>query len=995
MAATPSNIQVLPHAHDFRIDQQIINIFGNVSNERRDLILRLNPITDASHTRNRKTSPPDSECFPGTRKVVIKGITSWADTRIVLGTTTAHVYWSHGFAGSGKSAISLEIARIYASSGRLLASYFFFRNAGERSEMTRFAGTLASQLAAAVPATASFIKAAIEAEPGLLTQGVSLATQLEQLFYEPFRAAVKRGAIVKALTKGPFVVVIDGLDECEDKQGVTDFVDHMLDYFKRHPSIPLRFFIASRVEEHIRTRLQNDVVVLDNLDSHGADKDIEMYLEGSFQAAALKDRVIQEYAQAHGKWPTQSDMNELIVHIKGSFVLASTMFKFIVQPAAEEDPSTPMKRLPLTLKLNGLDPLYAQTLARSQHLSHFCHIISTIALLSEPLPIVKLASLLGIEAFEIVHVLLNLQAIIHVPGTDQEGEVTLCHTSLRDFLTTESRSGQFFVPPSFHLYLYGKWSFVDAHWRCFVQSGACDFVNEIERFKACQPLHVDRIPYCAFLCTMVFYSLLKKGLDNILYALTESASQLALAVESPDPRIRLWLEASYDGKPDGRLLTVQFTEQIYETLKHDLQRASTAIRDKFTEISGCRYVPNEEESRFRLFSDSVGSVHLSGIKIFNTIAIPPDLILRLNPIIDASHTRNLKTSPPDSECFPGTRRVVIKGITNWADTRIVLGTTTAHVYWFHGFAGSGKSAVSLEIARIYAGSGRLLASYFFFRGAGDRSGMTRFAVTLASQLVAAVPATAPFIGAAIEAEPGLLTQGVSLATQLERLIYEPFRAAVKRGVIVQTLIKGPFVVVIDGLDECEDKQGVMDFIDHMLDYFKRHSSIPLRFFIASRVEEHIRTRLQNDGVRLDNLPSHGVDKDIEMFLEGSFKAATLDNCVIQEYVRARGEWPTTSDMNELIMHINGSFVLASTVFKFIVQPATEEDPSTPMERLPLTLKINGLDPLYAQTLARSQHLPHFRHIISTIALLSEPLPVVGIASLLGIEAFEEPTKRAK
>lgn len=45
-----------------------------------DLITRLNPITDASHTRNRATSPPDSACFPGTRRGVIKGITSWVNT---------------------------------------------------------------------------------------------------------------------------------------------------------------------------------------------------------------------------------------------------------------------------------------------------------------------------------------------------------------------------------------------------------------------------------------------------------------------------------------------------------------------------------------------------------------------------------------------------------------------------------------------------------------------------------------------------------------------------------------------------------------------------------------------------------------------------------------------------------------------------------------------------------------------------------------------------
>ncbi|RXW19545.1 hypothetical protein EST38_g6321 [Candolleomyces aberdarensis] len=208
-------------------------------------------------------------------------------------------------------------------------------------------------------------KTALKAEPGLLAHGASLTRQLERLVYEPFQASLKRGLIVKAPVKGPFLIVVDGLDECENKQGVVDFIDHMLDFFKKHPPIPLRFFIASRVEEYIRTRLENDGVLLGDLNSHSADEDIEIFLQASFQGAMANVRVIQEFVRAHGEWPTKSDMSKSISHIKGSFVLASTIFKFIFQPATEEDPSTPMGRLPLALEMNGLDGLYAQTLARS------------------------------------------------------------------------------------------------------------------------------------------------------------------------------------------------------------------------------------------------------------------------------------------------------------------------------------------------------------------------------------------------------------------------------------------------------------------------------------------------------------------------------------------------------------------------------------------------------------------------------------------------------
>jgi hypothetical protein len=78
-------------------------------------------------------------------------------------------------------------------------------------------------------------------------------------------------------------------------------------------------------------------------------------------------------------------------------------------------------------------------------------------LVFELLSIVGVATLLGTEAFEVVQVQVNLQAVIHIPETD-DLPVTMSRTSLRDFLTTETRSGCFFTPPSYHLYLLYRYS---------------------------------------------------------------------------------------------------------------------------------------------------------------------------------------------------------------------------------------------------------------------------------------------------------------------------------------------------------------------------------------------------------------------------------------------------------------------------------------------------------------------------------------------------------
>ncbi|KAJ2934087.1 hypothetical protein H1R20_g3007, partial [Candolleomyces eurysporus] len=333
-------------------------------------------------------------------------------------------------------------------------------------------------MAAVIPETEHFVRAAVKANPALLRQdeaGVSLQSRMQSLVYAPFKAAVQRGTgartssrlvgpseeavqgptVIVSLARGPFLIVLDGLDECDNKDEVQELIDGMLDFFDDNPFIPLRVFITSRVEQHIQSRLNVPGVRLDNLVDHCSDDDISTFLDVLFKIETRCNPVIRAYISEHGEWPLPNDRRKLVQHIGGSFIFASTVFKFIMGSTVEGGSSaTPMDRLPLALKMNpGLDELYTQALARSQHLPHFPDIISTIALLEVPLPTSGIAELLGIRTYEVVNVLVNLQAIIQVPGTD-DIPVTLFHTSLRDFLTTQSRSGRFFAHPRQHVRLY-------------------------------------------------------------------------------------------------------------------------------------------------------------------------------------------------------------------------------------------------------------------------------------------------------------------------------------------------------------------------------------------------------------------------------------------------------------------------------------------------------------------------------------------------------------
>jgi hypothetical protein len=473
--------------------------------------------------------------------------------------------------------------------------------------MTKLATTLACQLADTIPEAAPFIEKAVKTKPGLLQ--LNLVAQLRHLVYEPFKAAARSAGrlLWTTLVEGPFLIVIDGLDECEDRQGVEDFIDDMLEFFKNNLLVPLRFFITSRVEQHIQGRLKNNQVRLENLINDCSRDDIDTFMTTCFEEEKKRNPVIRAYIQKHGEWPTKTDKDKLVDHINGSFIFASALFKHIVDPTDYQ--LTPMERLPHTLDMNpGLDTLYVQTLSRSQHVPHFTDVISTFALLFEPLSIVKIAELLGIEAYKVVHVFVNLQAVIHIPGTD-DLPVTMCHTSLRDFLTTETRSGAFFVPPSYHLnlsyrcfslnleddlsrhpwYLHNTYRcrFHQRHWKKFVATTPLQSASA--GLEQLSHLSDRGLSYHLFSFLHAFFGVFEEGSDyapiQAMAILISCIDSLALALEC-DPAPDRWLQRNFFsfGSLHGcRHRSVPCSEIQHEhatTLKRHVRRVEAAIRAK-------------------------------------------------------------------------------------------------------------------------------------------------------------------------------------------------------------------------------------------------------------------------------------------------------------------------------------------------------------------------------------------------------------------------------
>ncbi|KAJ7730304.1 hypothetical protein B0H16DRAFT_1255504, partial [Mycena metata] len=142
----------------------------------------------------------------------------------------------------------------------------------------------------------------------------------------------------------------------------------------------------------------------------------------------------------------------------------------------------------------------------------------------------------------------------------------------------------------------------------------------------------------------------------------------------------------------------------------------------------------------------------------------------------------------------------------------------------------------------------------------------------------------------------------------------------------------PFLVVIDGLDEC-DGQLVQSRIVKIILQMSGELQLPLRFLICSRPEPHIREAFQSvSGARFryvvldENLDP---DYDITRYLHdrlGEIQRKRLPH---------QNLWPSVEDITTLVKNASGQFIYAATVVKFV-----GDEFYLPAERLQLVLHVS-------------------------------------------------------
>ena len=310
------------------------------------------------------------------------------------------------------------------------------------------------------------------------------------------------------------------------------------------------------------------------------------------------------------------------------------------------------------------------------------------------------------------------------------------------------------------------------------------------------------------------------------------------------------------------------------------------------------------------------------------------------------------------------------------------------VFWLNGLAGTGKSTIAQTVAERAFAEGRLGASFFCSRDFEDRSDLHLIFPTLAFQLAHKYPFFRSHLVSLLQSDPDIVDE--SLYSQMESLIVEPLQAA-----DIQT------VIVIDALDECKDEDpssAILSVLGRFVD------QIPMvKFFITGRPEPRIKTGFRlpllvdsTDVFVLHDVHPSLVNNDIRLFFGHELSQIAQRHRL--------DEWPSDKHVDLLCHRAAGLFVYAVATVRFL-------DSSThlPTRRLEVILDVpectgaegktrfnskTTLDSLYISILetAFSEEDPDVdskvRSTIGAVVLLVNPLPLPGVAELIGLDRKE-------
>ena len=341
------------------------------------------------------------------------------------------------------------------------------------------------------------------------------------------------------------------------------------------------------------------------------------------------------------------------------------------------------------------------------------------------------------------------------------------------------------------------------------------------------------------------------------------------------------------------------------------------------------------------------------------------------PCVEASYD-DYACKKQSGRCFGHTREGLIADIEKWIATG-----DRAQIYVLSGLAGIGKSTVAFTIADRAKTAGRLGASFFFSRDEAERSNARKFFTTIAFQLCLYDKQFAQAIESALQDEQAVAATTKDPREQLEMLILKPLRDIVQ-------LRSQPVVVVIDALDECNDR----DAMEVLVALTKLVEELPsFRVVLTTRPQPLLSTDSSTQRVfHMQNIEEKIVDGDIRHYLEHSLSQQEVARCLpgLPEQWSASDE-----EITSLVGTAGRLFIIASTATRFILD-TTVYDPKLQMEALKTDgrISLDDIEGFYLAIFRRAVPLKckpmviqRFKTVVGTILAIQIPLPVDALEHL--------------
>ncbi|KAF5311144.1 hypothetical protein D9619_007805 [Psilocybe cf. subviscida] len=330
--------------------------------------------------------------------------------------------------------------------------------------------------------------------------------------------------------------------------------------------------------------------------------------------------------------------------------------------------------------------------------------------------------------------------------------------------------------------------------------------------------------------------------------------------------------------------------------------------------------------------------------IFNALSTTVANVGVQNDIVALLHSHSATAGLLDAKerfdapkCDEGTRTSMILGMKNFVQDGDATSFPT--LYWLHGPAGAGKSALAQSLSLELKSEGDHAASFFFSRTSAGRSNGNQLIVTLAYQLATNFPALQHFMLKVVKANPAILTASNSM--QMQRLIIDPinkwqkrYQRSIRRWIHTTFNVNKklhPRLILIDGLDECNDANVQRDLI-LCIGSAVRQLSLPLRFVIASRPESHILATFELDPTFQD---LNGVTVTKKNLGEDEDADEQIMGFLLKEFAEIRRahpfrdslpqQWPLPSQIGQLVSKSSKGFIYPATVIRYIKMPSNRPD----------------------------------------------------------------------